>query len=73
MPDRLELHPRRLAPQKLCQILDGAVVTEIDAVTPALLRGDDALRRTRDEVRRGVDALDLAAELCPSRRPSRCS
>ena len=63
MPDRLEFHPRRLTPEELGKIVDSAVVSQRDAVAPALFRRDDAARGARDEVRGRVDALDLSAQL----------
>ena len=62
MSDRLELAALRVAAQKVREMRHRARVSER---VPSLhaLSEDFALRAARDEMRRGVNALDLSADL----------
>src|SRR6185503_8706940 len=63
MTHRLELHSPGLVPEELGKVVHRALVTELPLVAPAFFCGDHTARGARNEMRRGVDALDLPAQL----------
>ena len=63
MSHRCELAALRVAAQKVREMRHRARVSERSAFAPIVLSENLALRAARDEMRRGVNALDLSADL----------